>query len=226
MGASNFARPENASKYFVVLTNTEEKFVKCEECESKYYEYEGQYEETKECGYCLDCLSVDLEWDEEYRSPEEWEVDDLKSNIRESLRVKFPDIRDNTYRDNDRNYPSSGITEIRKSLYFAGLNIDISIIIIMTAAYYEGATLDYLINFDVGNYCDYKYDQIDSLDISDLTHELSVGMAKIQLPNVINKIKKEVGLITTEIEKVFTKYSEQYSRLSGLSDGTSVYVKA
>lgn len=31
MGTSNFARPENASKYFVVLTNNEEKFVKCEE---------------------------------------------------------------------------------------------------------------------------------------------------------------------------------------------------
>lgn len=71
MGASNFARPENASKYFVVLTNTEEKFVKCEECESKCYEYDGQYEETKMCGHCLYCTSEDLEWGEEYRSPDE-----------------------------------------------------------------------------------------------------------------------------------------------------------
>ncbi len=226
MGASNFARPENASKYFVVLNNVEEKFVECKDCKSKYYEYEEKYEETKEHGNCLDCFSKDLEWDEEDHSPERWEVDDLKNDIRESLREKFPDIRDNDYRDNDHNYPSSGIAEIRKSLYFAGLNIDISITIIMTSAYYEGATLDYLINFDSGNYCDYEYNQLDDLNIDDLTHELSIGMAKIHLPNVINKIKKEVGSVTVEIEEVFTKYSEQYTRLGGLSDGTSVYVKA
>lgn len=226
MGASNFARPENASKYFVVLTNTEEKFVKCEECESKYYEYDEQYEETEECKHCLDCLSEDLEWGEEDRYPDEWEADDLKTNIRESLREKFPDIRDNTYYDYDNNYPSSGITEIRKSLYFAGLNIDISITIIITSAYYEGATLDYLINFDIDDYTDYEFNQVDSLEVSDLTQTLSEGMAKIQLPNVINKIKKEVGLITAGIEEVFTKYSDQYARLGGLSDGTSVYVKA
>lgn len=226
MGASNFARPENASKYFVVLTNTEEKFVKCEECGSKYYVYDDQYEETKECGYCLDCLSEDLEWGEEYRSPDEWEIDDLKNNIRESLREKFPDIRDTDYRDNDRNYPSSGIAEIRKLLYFAGLNIDISITIIMTSAYYEGATLDYLIKFDIDDYTEYQFNQVDFLEVNDLTQTLSEGMAKIQLPNVINKIKKEVGLITAGIEEVFIKYSDQYARLGGLSDGTSVYVKA
>lgn len=208
MGASNFARPENASKYFVVLTNTEEKFVKCEECETKYYEYDEQYTETEECKHCLDCLSEDLEWSEEDRCPEEWEVEELKTNIRESLREKFPHIRDGNYRDYDRNYPSSSIGEINNSFTFAGLDIDISITIIMTSAYYEGATLDYLINFDIDNYTDYEFNQIYELDTDDLTQTLSVGMAKIQLPNVINKIKKEVDLMTAGIEEVFTKYSD------------------
>lgn len=96
----------------------------------------------------------------------------------------------------------------------------------MTSAYYEGATLDYLIKFDIDDYTEYQFNQVDFLEVNDLTQTLSEGMAKIQLPNVINKIKKEVGLITNGIEEVFTQYSEQYARLGGFSDGTSVYVKA
>ena len=96
----------------------------------------------------------------------------------------------------------------------------------MTPSYYEGATLDYLINFDIDNYTDYEFNQLYELNTDDLTQTLSEGMAKIQLPNVINKIKKEVDLMTAGIEEVFTQYSDQYIRLGGLSNGTSIYVKA
>lgn len=107
---------------------------------SKYYEYDDQYNETEECKHCLDCLSEDLEWGEEDRCPDEWEAEDLKTNIRESLREKFPHIGDSKYRDYDRYYSSSSIGEINNSFTFAGVVIDISITIIMTSAYYEGNT--------------------------------------------------------------------------------------
>ena len=68
MGASNFEKPVNVSKNYAVLMNTEEKFIHCNECDNKFYEYDDEYQQAEENRVCPCCGSDAIEWDEEYRS--------------------------------------------------------------------------------------------------------------------------------------------------------------
>ena len=47
MGTSNFSRLKNASKYYTIFMNVEEKFVKCDECNTKFVEWESEYEKIE-----------------------------------------------------------------------------------------------------------------------------------------------------------------------------------
>ena len=80
MGTPNFARPSNASKYFVVLTSREENYSKCNECGEKHWEYDDEYV-CSEGEPCPHCGSTDIEHGEETCYPDEWEADDLIENL-------------------------------------------------------------------------------------------------------------------------------------------------
>ena len=62
-----------------------EKFVKCDECDTKFLEWESEYEEIESTKCCTNCKSSELTFDEEYRSLESWEIDDWKSYFKECL---------------------------------------------------------------------------------------------------------------------------------------------
>ena len=55
MGTSNFSRLNNASKYYTIFMNVEEKYVECNECNEKFYEYEPEYETAESELVCSKC---------------------------------------------------------------------------------------------------------------------------------------------------------------------------
>lgn len=69
------ARPRNASKYFVVLTNREEEYKKCEECNEMHYSYDYNLKETTKCYDCGVELPDEIETEIQY--PDEFEYQDL-----------------------------------------------------------------------------------------------------------------------------------------------------
>lgn len=229
MGASNFASLNNASKYFVVLTDREEKVVKCNDCEVQAFEYDDEYQTAEETKCCWNCTSQDISWETETVSPESYEIDDLTENLRSAFNEKFgAECSDSDYCDGDRNYNGSGISKIRKDIFFGGVDIIIYFDVIRNSAYYEGANLDYLITFDLSSvYATYDFDQVDELDIDDLSGSyLNDGMKVIQLPKIIAKIKNVVQVTSAEIETVLAQFSDGYDRAGGFSDGTSLYTKS
>lgn len=104
MGTSNFGRLNNASKYYTVFMNVEEKYVECNECNEKFHEYEPEYETAESEHYCGKCGSDAIEFKEEYRSVESWEIDDWKSYFRECLENVGGEHDDEVYRNSDRVY--------------------------------------------------------------------------------------------------------------------------
>jgi Zn finger protein HypA/HybF involved in hydrogenase expression len=84
MGASNFGRT-NASSIFAVLMDREEKFFKCDDCKHCQYEYDADYLEPNSVTQCPECESESIEWGEEYRSVEDFEIDDFFYNLEENI---------------------------------------------------------------------------------------------------------------------------------------------
>ena len=222
MGASNFARPENASKYFTVLMNREEKFVECKDCESKFFEYESEYETAESQKHCGSCGSENIEFDEESRSCEEWEIDDLKNFIKEKMEEKFKGVQDYDYKDYDRNYPSSGISRFFVQETFCGEEIEIEFGIILTWAYYEGATLDFLITKYLNG--DEVYGEFTKDDLYNT--DLNEGMKELQWRNFDKKINSIVEKYSKEINELLEEVSTPLSKLGTFSNGESVYVGA
>ena len=87
MATPNFARPTNASKYFVVLTGREETIKECKDCNAKHYEWEF---DLSDINHCEECESENLEETTEYVYPQDFEYDDLKSNIGSELEFLGP----------------------------------------------------------------------------------------------------------------------------------------
>ena len=66
MGTSNFSRLKNASKYYTIFMNVEEKYVECNECDEKFYEYEPEYETAESELYCGKCGSDAIDFTSDY----------------------------------------------------------------------------------------------------------------------------------------------------------------
>ena len=137
MGTSNFSRLENASKYYTIFMNVEEKYVECNECDEKFYEYEPEYETAESEHYCGKCGSDAIEFKEEDRYLESWEIDDWESYFRECLENIGGEYDDES--EWDRKY----IGAFKFSKWYADVLVELRFRLYYDIGYYEGANLDY-----------------------------------------------------------------------------------
>jgi len=218
MGASNFARC-NTSKYFVVLTNVDEKFSECSECGNKHWEWEENYVEEgdKDCPDCdnKDCITHG----EESRSPEEWEINDFKSNVIESL-SQLSEYRSGGADDPDRNYYGHCLGTLYDSKVFGDVEVGLEIRCMLYSAYYEGATLDFIAEVQVDG-----YEHDDNVDIA-YASDMNAGMVTIQNRNAQKYVDNLKVKLVNKLEEVYAQFSDKYDRLGGFSDGTSIYTKS
>lgn len=220
MGTSNFSRLNNASKYYTVFMDVKEKFVKCEECETHFLEWESEYEEIENTKCCTNCKSSDLTFDEEYRSPESWEIDDWKSYFfRECLENVGGEHDDEEGRNSGRVY----IGFFKFSKWYADVLVELSFHLYYDVGYYEGANLDYEIL--VYNGFEYSDDLENALEcIFEDSDDLSVGMQKIQSKNAMKWIEKVKAETSEKIENLFSDVCDNRLELVGTaSNGESFY---
>ena len=217
MGTSNFSRLKNASKYYTIFMNVEEKYVECNECDEKFYEYEPEYETAESELYCGKCGSDAIEFKEEDRSLESWEIDDWESYFRECLENIGGEYEDE--RDMDRKY----IGAFNFSKWYADVLVELRFRLYYDIGYYEGANLDY--DILVYNGFEYSDELENSLEcIFEDSDDLSVGMQKIQAKNAMKWIEKVKAETSEKIENLFSEVCDSRFELVGtFSNGESIY---
>lgn len=218
MGTSNFSRLNNASKYYTVFMDIKEKFVKCNECDTKFLEWESEYEEIEETKCCTNCNSSDLTFDEEYRSPESWEIDDWESYFGECLINVGGESVDEVDIQSERNY----IGAFNFSKWYADVLVELKFHLYYDIGYYEGANLDYEVL--VYNGFEYSDELENALECIFEDSDLSVGMQKIQSKNAMKWIEKVKVETSEKIENLFSEVCDNRLELvCTFSNGESIY---
>ena len=219
MSASNFHRGAT-SKVFAVLMDREETFKECPECG----EIHNKYTYSEEDFNNLVCCEVDLVEQTAYISPDEYEYDDLKDYIRETAQEEAKELKTIWYKeesgsDNDRNYCATNLFSYSTSKMFGDIEIEVRIIGQIVSAYYEGASLDFVVEFngEENEELDFYWD----FDNSDMNRGLQV----LQNRNAVKWAEKTKTELIELIEEVFTKVSEPLNVVASFSNGETIYQK-
>lgn len=224
MGASNFARG-NTSKVFAVLMNKEETYKECSECGEIHYEYDYSEESFKNLTCCE---GATIEEETAYVSPDDYEYDDLIDYLCETAQEEIKDLKEVWYReesgsDNDRNYPATDLFSFNASKMFGDVEIEVKVIGKIVGAYYEGASLDFSVEF---NDEEYSNDAPDFEWLFEYNSDMNAGMRKIQIGYAENWADKKATELKELIEEVFTKVSMPLNVVGRFSNGETIYTKA
>ena len=223
MGTSNFARG-NTSKVFAVLMNTEETFKECSECGQKHYDFEYSTESFKNLTCCE---GATLEEETEYRSAESYEYDDFKEYLKETAQEEVKELKNIWYKeesgsDNDRNYCATDLFSFNTSKMFGDIEISVKVIGQIVSAYYEGASLDFAVEF---NDEEYTNDEPDFEWLFEYQSDMNKGLQVLQNRNAVKWAEKTKTELIELIEEVFTKVSQPLNVLGTASNGETFYEK-
>ena len=223
MGTSNFARG-NTSKVFAVLMDTEETFKECSECGQKHYDFEYSAESFKNLTCCE---GATFEEETEYRSAESYEYDDFKEYLRETAQEEIKNLKEVWYKeesgsDNDTNYCATDLFSFNTSKMFGDIEISVKVIGQVVSAYYEGASLDFVVEF---NGEEYTNDEPDFEWLFEYQSEMNKGLQVLQNRNAVKWAEKTKTELIKLIEEVFTKVSEPLNVVASFSNGETIYQK-
>ena len=226
MGTSNFARG-NTSKVFAVLMDTEETFKECSECGYKHYDYEYSLDTLNECENGCEGATLSEE-QTEYRSCESYEYDEFKEYLRETAQEENKNRKDIRFKeengsDNDRNYCATNLFSFNTSKMFGDIEISVKIIGQIVSAYYEGASLDFSVEF---NDEEYTNNEPDFEWLFEYKSEMNKGLQVVQNRNAIKWAEKTKTELIELIEEVFTKVSQPLNVVASFSNGETIYAKA
>ena len=225
MGTSNFARG-NTSKVFAVLMDTEETFKECSECGHKHYDFEYSLDTLNECENGCEGATFSEE-EAEYRSCESYEYDEFKEYLRETAEEEIKELKNIWYKeesgsDNDRNYCATDLFSFNTSKMFGDIEVEVSIIGQIVSAYYEGASLDFAVEF---NDEEYTNDEPDFEWLFEYQSDMNKGMQVLQNRNAVKWAEKTKTELIELIEEVFTKVSQPLNVLGTASNGETFYEK-
>lgn len=153
---------------------------------------------------------------------EQWEWEDIKSNIFSALFAEFGDkFTDGGYAEDNRSYGESSIGSVMVSKLFGDVWIEIQLSAVIRSAYYQGANLDWYVQYCDGrdwfdNYTDIKFEYYS---------DMNKGMCVIQRNNAISWIESMKDDIIERIEKVFKENSDPYNCTGIASNGEGFYSK-
>ena len=219
MGASNFARG-NTSKVFAVLMDREETFKECPECG----EIHNKYTYSEEDFNNLVCCEVDLVEQTEYVSAERYEYEDFKEYLRETAKESKKQFLylEEEGSDNDRNYCATNLFSYSTSKMFGDIEIELRIIGQIVSAYYEGASLDFVVEFNGEEYIN---DKPDFEWLFEYQSEMNKGLQVLQNKNAVKWAEKTKTELIELIEEVFTKVSMPLNVVASFSNGETIYQK-
>jgi hypothetical protein len=227
MGTSNFSRG-NTSKIFAVLMNVNETFKECSECGQLHYDFEYSAESFKNLSECdNECEGATLELKEEYRAVETYEIDEFKEYLRERAEEK---IKNSPYYykeldscGRERNYTSYDLFSYNISKSYGDIEVEVSIRGQLVGAYYEGASLDFEVEFNNESYIN---NEPDFEWLFEYNSDMNRGLQVVHNRNAIKWANNEVEKMKVLIEEVFTEVSEPLNLVGTFSNGEAIYEKS
>lgn len=192
MGASNFYN-RNAKNVYAVLMDYED----------VVFDEDGNETEETQMVAC-----------------ESWDYDNLVDYVTELMdEQKVFNSVDRVEFYNNRNYEATGIKSLVAYKTFGNVEVEVLLTAVVRSGYYEGANLDWDINYYAGS----GYD-----DILDLTYEFesqydNQGMAKIQKRNAEKWATKVGEQMIEELERIFTQVSKPLEVVARFSNGETIY---
>jgi hypothetical protein len=192
MGASNFYN-RNAKNVYAVLMDYED----------VVFDEDGNETEETQMVCC-----------------EEWDYKDLTDYVKELMdeQTLFKAVERVEFYNN-RNYEATGIKSLVAYKTFGNVEVEVLLTAVIRSGYYEGANLDWELNYYAGS----GYD-----DILDLTYEFesqyeNQGMAKIQKRNAEKWATKIGEQMVEELERIFTQVSKPLEVVARFSNGETIY---
>lgn len=159
-------------------------------------------------------------------SPDSWECDEFIDMLKEDAKELAP-LKGLSYHhtcDTDphelRSYSSTSLFQFYKSKKFGDIDITVNINCVIRSAYYEGASLDWYITYDV---CGINMDQIDFLANIQWSSDMPAGMVKIQCNNAESFASNTADEMIEVVEDFFKQNSMPLGVTARFSNGETIY---
>lgn len=192
MGASNFYN-RNAKNVYAVLMDYED----------VVFDEDGNETEETQMVQC-----------------EEWDYNDLIDYVNELMdEQKLFRVVDRVEFYNNRNYEATAIKSLVAYKSFGEVEVEILLTAVVRSGYYEGANLDWDLNYYAGS----GYDDILNLSYEFESQYKNQGMAKIQCRNAEKWAKEEGEKMVEELERIFTQVSKPLEVVARFSNGETIY---
>lgn len=211
MGASNFYT-KSASRHFTVLTSYEETVYKCNDCEAIHYDHVRR---------CDECDSQDTQEETRIVYPDEYQYNDKISDLQYQLKAIGYNIEDHRVDD------AKCFASFTDTKSYGDVEIGFKVETVIRSAYYDGATLDYILYCEEG----YEYNDIDSL-VADTqarmeeSYHMNSGMVKIQTKHAEKWLRSELQQVIDKLEKFYEENSNPLRTVATMSNGVAIYEKA
>lgn len=200
MGTSNFYNV-NARNVYAVMMDYEQPVLN------------DEGEETDEMEYC---------------ARESWECDEFMDMLKEDAKELAP-LKGFSYHqtcDQDphelHSYSSIPLFQFYKNKKFGDTYVTVNINCVVRVAYYEGASLDWYITYDV---CGINMDQIDFLGDMEWQSSMPAGMVKIQCKHAENFASNTAEELIEVIEEFYKQNSMPLRVTARFSNGETHYAK-
>jgi hypothetical protein len=200
MGTSNFHNV-NARNIYAVLMN---------------YEQPVLDDDGNETDVMEDC------------APESWECEEFFSNLKENA-IELAPLKGFSYHhtcDKDphelRSYSSIPMFQFYKNKKFGDIDVTVNINCLTRGAYYEGASLDWYMTYDV---CGVNMDQIDFLADVEWKSDMPLGMIKIQCKHAERWAQSVTDELIDVTEEFYKQNSMPLTVTAKFSNGETHYTK-
>lgn len=176
----------------------------------------------------------EIDGETQYFAPDEWEIDDLKDNILSDIKAQGGFESRDTFCD--RNYERTALGELEETRVYADVEVGVRVVAVLQNAYYEGATLDYLIyvtvegdewKYSTGSYFDENIESIlDEVGEIQSYRGLNNGMVSIIRPKVESFLEATIDTLSEKMDNILEAYSEhKLKKVGQFSNGEAVYQK-
>jgi len=157
---------------------------------------------------------------------ESWEYEDILACIQDAFRTQKWEneicFSNENKSDDNRSYPGIIFGYLSASKYYERVGeANVIIELVLRSGYYEAANLDYEIRYEVEGI---EYDNPQDVNVLHVAN-LPPKQAKLYNRWIANWMEDTTGKMTSKIEAIYSRFSEQYIRTALFSNGEAIYSK-
>ena len=126
--------------------------------------------------------------------------------------------------DGNRNYSGRYIGELDYNFFYLGIDITITVKLKVINGYYEGANLDYEIEYsDESQYYEDYIKLVKSVKEYPEDYGLNNGLVAIHAWRLENKLDEVRDKLTSMVESIYKRASQPYYKSAQFSNGEAIY---